>query len=64
MAFAISSCAGYKYNEDNLGEELTELAIKMETGQDLDLSPATPEKGFSPKSLYPVEKEANTPSEK
>ena len=30
--------------DDNLGEELIEAAIKIETGLDIDLTPDSPEK--------------------
>jgi len=64
LAIGAPSCAGYKFNPDSLPEEIAEFGIKTQTGQDVDLSIGTPESSFSPKSLYPVEKEANTPSEK
>lgn len=49
-------CQGWHYQPDNLVEEIVEEAIKAETGVDVDLSPSTPEKGFSPHSLEPFKK--------
>ena len=51
----LTACSGYSYNQDSLPEELVEEAIELETGISLDLSPNTPETGFSPKTLKPFE---------
>lgn len=66
MCVALTSCR-YKYVQDNLveevGEEAAETVIKSYTGADVDLdfSPATPEKGFSPKGVAPFVKVETTP---
>lgn len=57
LASLAMACTGYKYQEDNVVEEIVELGIKEELGVDVDLSPSTPEKGFSPKHLAPIKKE-------
>ena len=57
LSFLLTGCAGYKYNDDNIVEEAIELGIKYETGADIDLSPSTPETGFSPKAIEPISKE-------
>lgn len=53
----IVGCKGWKYQDDNVVEEIVEEAIDMETGLDVDLTPSDPEKGFSPKSVAPFKKE-------
>jgi len=56
-SLALSACTGYTYQEDNILEESVELGIKGELGLDVDLSPSTPETGFSPKSIKPIKKD-------
>lgn len=55
LAITLSSCK-YSYNQDNVAEEAIEEAIEYKYGVDVDLSPQTPEKGFSPKKLMPFQK--------
>lgn len=56
LALLLSGCQGYKYNDDNVAEEILEVGIGVKSGVDIDLTPKTPEKGFSPTSLKPWEK--------
>lgn len=52
----LTSC-GLKYQQDNAIEEIAELGLESWSGvKPIDLSPATPETGFSPKHLLPFEK--------
>lgn len=57
VTILLTGCSGYKYQDDNIVEEALELGIKYETGADVDLSPETPETGFSPKAIDPLVKE-------
>lgn len=68
LLLTMVSCHGYKYQPDNIIEEAAEMAtdigIHALTGQsvDIDFTPGTPEKGFSPKSLSPVIKVEPAPA--
>ena len=57
LSVMLCGCTGYKYQADNVGEEIVEEGIKLKTGVDVDLSPSTPESGFTPGSLKPFVKE-------
>lgn len=57
LSLLLCGCQGYKYQEDNLVEELVESGIKFKTGADVDFSPSTPESGFSPTTIKPLVKE-------
>lgn len=56
-SITLTCCTGYTYQQDNIVEESVELGLKAELGLDVDLSPSTPETGFSPKSIKPFTKD-------
>ena len=44
IALSCTSCDVYKnYKADNLGEEIIEEILELQTGVNIDLSPGTPE---------------------
>lgn len=57
IVLLLTGCKGYRYQQDNVAEEIGEEVLKAKTGADVDFSPSTPETGFSPKYLYPLKKE-------
>lgn len=57
LTILLTGCSGYKYQDDNIVEEAFELGIKYETGVDVDLSPSTPETGFTVKAIKPLVKD-------
>lgn len=53
----LSGCQGYKYQADNIVEEVGEEAVRYYTGAEIDVTPGTPEKGFTPGSVMPIVKD-------
>lgn len=56
IATMLTSCSKYKYNEDNIVEEIVEEGIKHYTGTEIDLSFGEKETGFSPRAFVPLSK--------
>jgi hypothetical protein len=67
VCLALNSCSAIRsfttnadgtpkaYQDDNLGEEVLEVGAKVITGQDVDITPSSPESGFSPKTIRPFD---------
>lgn len=63
LGLLLCGCQGYRYQDDNILEELSEEALRVKTGAEVDFSGKTPEKGFSPSSLKPFVKEEASATE-
>lgn len=46
VIIAVGSLSPYIFGEDNLAEELAELVVYHHTGEDIDFSPSSEEKGL------------------